>query len=365
MTDFEKLAGENISSLIPYKPGKPLKELERELGISEAIKLASNENMMGVPEKAKQAVKEHLDEMNFYPLGDAFYLKKKLARMLSVSPERLIFGTGSNEIIELLIRTFTKEGESILSYFPSFSVYGIIAKAAGIECKWVPVKDDFYVDFDKIKEAMDESVRIVFLANPNNPTGTYISAEQLEDFIEYVDENTLIALDEAYVEYVDAPDFPNTFKLLEKYPNLISMRTFSKAYGLAGFRIGYAIGHEKCIDMLNRVRQPFNVNMVAQIAAEAALDDKDFLRSSIKNNREGKRYLYKEFERLGLKYIETQSNFILVNVGDGEEVFNKLLTEGVIVRFLGQALKEYVRVTIGTPEQNKIFIDKLSKVLEG
>jgi len=365
MTDFEKLAGENISSLIPYKPGKPLKELERELGISEAIKLASNENMMGVPELAKQAVKEHLDEMNFYPLGDAFYLKKKLARMLNISPERLIFGTGSNEIIELLIRTFTKEGESILSYFPSFSVYGIIARAAGIKCKWVPVKDDLYVDFDKIKEAMDESVRIVFLANPNNPTGTYISAEQLEDFVEYVDENTLIALDEAYVEYVDAPDFPHTFKLLEKYPNLISMRTFSKAYGLAGFRIGYAIGHEKCIDMLNRVRQPFNVNMVAQIAAEAALDDKDFLRSSIKNNREGKRYLYKEFERLGLKYIETQSNFILVNVGDGEEVFNKLLTEGVIVRFLGQALKEYVRVTIGTPEQNKIFIDKLSKVLEG
>jgi|Wag4MinimDraft_11_1082651.scaffolds.fasta_scaffold00014_10 histidinol-phosphate aminotransferase len=365
MTDFRKLAGKDINELIPYKPGKPVKELERELGISEAIKLASNENSLGVPELAKKAVIEHLDEMNFYPYGDAFYLRRKLSSLLEVNPDRLLFGTGSNEIIELLIRTFAKKGDSILSYFPSFSVYGIIAKAAGIECKWIKVKDDFYVDFDKIKENMDEKVRIVFLANPNNPTGTYISAEQLEDFMEFVNENTIVVLDEAYVEYVDAHDFPNTFRLINKYKNLISMRTFSKAYGLAGFRVGYAIGDKEAIDMLNRVRQPFNVNMAGQIAAEAALDDKDFLRKSIKNNREGKKYLYTEFKKLGLKYVETQANFILVNVGDGEKIFNKLLREGVIVRFLGEALKEYIRVTIGTPEQNKIFIDKLNKVLGG
>jgi len=365
MTDFKKLAGKNITELIPYKPGKPIKELERELGIVEAIKLASNENPLGVPELAKEAVSKHLDEMNFYPYGDAFYLKRRLASLLEIEPDRLLFGTGSNEIIELLIRTFAKKGDSILSFFPSFSVYGIIAKAAGIECKWVKLNDDFYVDFDKIKANMDKNVRIVFLANPNNPTGTYISEEELEDFMEFVDENTIVALDEAYMEYVDAHDFPNTLKLLDKYDNLLSMRTFSKAYGLAGFRVGYAIGHKDAIDMLNRVRQPFNVNMAGQIAAEAALDDKDFIRKSIKNNRDGKRYLYSEFEKLGLHYVETQANFILVNVGDGEKIFNELLKKGVIVRFLGEALKEYIRVTIGTSEQNKIFIKKLRKILGG
>ncbi len=363
MIDYKKLAGEKISSLIPYQPGKPIKELERELGIKEAIKLASNENPLGVSQKVIKAVSEALHEMNRYPLGDAFYLRQELSKFLNVAPNQIIFGTGSNEIIELAIRTFVKDGEHVLSYAPSFSVYGIIAQAAGSFCKWVPTAERFKVDFNKLKEAVEPSTRIVFLANPNNPTGVYFSEEELIDFLNFVPKETIVVLDEAYIEYVDAPDFPNSLKLLEKYPNLITMRTFSKAYGLAGFRIGYAVGHPDGIDMLNRVRQPFNVNMVAQIAAIAALEDKDFVRNSIKVNREGKAYLYKQFKELNLDFIETQANFILVNVGDGKKVFDDLLKEGVIVRFLGPTLKEYVRVSIGTQEENEIFIEKLKKVL--
>jgi histidinol-phosphate aminotransferase len=363
MIDYKKLAGEKISSLIPYQPGKPIKELERELGVKEAIKLASNENPLGVSQKVIKAVSEALHEMNRYPLGDAFYLRQELSKFLNVDPNQIIFGTGSNEIIELAIRTFVKDGEHVLSYAPSFSVYGIIAQAAGSFCKWVPTGDRFKVDFKKLKEAVEPSTRIVFLANPNNPTGVYFTEEELIDFLNFIPKETIVVLDEAYIEYVDAPDFPNSLKLIEKYPNLFTMRTFSKAYGLAGFRIGYAVGNPDGIDMLNRVRQPFNVNMVAQIAAIAALEDKDFVRNSIKINREGKAYLYKQFKDLGLDFIETQANFILVKVGDGKDVFEKLLREGVIVRFLGPSLKEYIRVSIGTQKENEIFIEKLKKLL--
>ncbi|MEF3255492.1 MAG: histidinol-phosphate transaminase [Deferribacterales bacterium] len=363
MIDYKKLAGEKINSLIPYQPGKPIKELERELGVKEAVKLASNENPLGVSEKVIKAVTEALKEMNRYPLGDAYYLRQELSRVLNVAPNRIIFGTGSNEIIELAIRTFVKSDEHVMSYAPSFSVYGIIAQANGNYCKWVPTKERFKVDFEKLKASVEPKTRIVFLANPNNPTGVYFTESELVDFLDSIPEETIVVLDEAYIEYVDATDFPNSLKLMEKYPNLITMRTFSKAYGLAGFRIGYAIGHEDAIDMLNRVRQPFNVNMVAQIAAIAALEDKDFVRRSIKINREGKLYLYKAFRNLGLDYIETQANFILVNVGDGKKVFDELLKEGVIVRFLGPLLKEYIRVSIGTQQENEIFINKLKKVL--
>ncbi|MCA1927219.1 MAG: histidinol-phosphate transaminase [Calditerrivibrio sp.] len=363
MIDYKKLAGEKINSLIPYQPGKPIKELERELGIKEAIKLASNENPLGVSEKVIKAVTEALHEMNRYPLGDAFYLRQELSHFLNVDPARIIFGTGSNEIIELAIRTFVKPGEHVMSYAPSFSVYGIIAQANGNSCKWIPTKERFKVDFEKLKDAIEDTTRIIFLANPNNPTGVYFNSDELTDFLNFVPKETIVMLDEAYIEYVDAADFPDSLKLIDKYPNVMTMRTFSKAYGLAGFRIGYAVGNIEGIDMLNRVRQPFNVNMVAQIAAIAAIEDKEFVRRSIKVNREGKVYLYKAFKELGLDYIETQANFILVNVGDGKKVFDNLLKEGVIVRFLGPALKEYVRVSIGTQEENQIFVNKLKKIL--
>lgn len=363
MIDYKKLAGENILKLVPYQPGKPIKEVERELKVKKAIKLASNENPLGIPEKAKKAVIENLDEMNRYPLGDAFYLRKKLSEKLNISGKNLIFGTGSNEIIELLIRTFVKAGETVLSFAPSFSVYGIIAQASGSSCTWVNMTEDFRVDFDSIKKAITEKTRIIFLSNPNNPTGTYFTEEELLNFLDDIRDDIIVALDEAYVEYVDANDFPDSMKLLKRYKNIVIMKTFSKAYGLAGFRIGYAIADEVAIDMLNRVRQPFNVNMLAQIAAEAALDDIDFLRRSIKVNREGKLYLYKVFEELGLKYFPTQANFILVEVGDGKKVFEELLKEGVIVRYLGPNLSKYIRVSIGLEKENKIFAIALKKVM--
>jgi histidinol-phosphate aminotransferase len=363
MIDYKKLAGKNIVELVPYKPGKPVKELERELGIANSIKLASNENPVGPSPKALAAITELMPELSRYPLGDAFYLRETLAKKLGVSGDKLIFGTGSNEIIELVIRTFLKDDEHVLSPAPSFSVYGIISQAAGFSCKWVPVKLDFKFDFQALADAIEDKTRIIFLANPNNPTGEFFTKAELEGFLKKVPEDVIVVMDEAYVEYVDADDFPETVDLLKDYRNLFVMRTFSKAYGLAAIRVGYAIADEEAIDLLNRVRQPFNTNMVAQVAAKAALEDSAHLETVLKENKDGKEFLYAEFEKLGLSYVPTQANFILVKVGEGEKVFNELLKKGVIVRYLGPGLAEYVRVSIGTKEENEIFIAKLKEVL--
>jgi len=363
MIDYKKLAGENIAELVPYKPGKPIKELERELGISNSVKLASNENPVGPSPKALQAITDLMPELSRYPLGDVFYLREALAAKLGVSGDKLIFGTGSNEIIELVIRTFLKDDEHVLSPAPSFSVYGIISQAAGFSCNWVPVKSDFKFDFEALAGAINKKTRIIFLANPNNPTGEFFTKAELEGFLKKVPSDVIVVMDEAYVEYVDAADFPDTLELMKDYRNLFIMRTFSKAYGLAAIRVGYAIGDEEAIDLLNRVRQPFNTNMVAQVAAQAALADEDHLKKVLKENKDGKEYLYAEFEKLGLSYVPTQANFILVNVKDGEKVFNELLKKGVIVRYLGPGLAEYVRTSVGTKEENEIFIEKLKEVL--
>lgn len=363
MINYTKLAGKNIEELVPYKPGKPVKELERELGITDSIKLASNENPVGCSPKAKEAITGLFDEISRYPLGDAFYLRQTVSQFYNVSGEKLLFGTGSNEIIELAIRTFLTDGEHVLSPAPSFSVYGIISQAAGKGCKWVPVKDNFKFDFEALTEAIDEKTRMIFLANPNNPTGEYFTQAELTDFMKKVPSDIIVVMDEAYVEYVDAPDFPDTLAMLDDYKNMFIMRTFSKAYGLAAARCGYVIACEEAIDMMNRVRQPFNTNMLAQVAAKAAMEDSDHLAKVLKENRDGKEYLYSEFEKLGLKYVPTQANFILVNVKDGEKVFNELLKIGVIVRYLGPGLAEWIRVSVGTMEENQIFTEKLAKVL--
>jgi len=363
MIDYKKLAGQNIADLIPYKPGKPIKELERELGISDSVKLASNENPVGCSPKVNQAISDFLPEISRYPLGDVFYLRQSVADFYNVSGEKLLFGTGSNEIIELAIRTFLSDGEHVLSPAPSFSVYGIISQAAGKSCKWVPVKDNFKFDFDALTEAIEPTTRMIFLANPNNPTGEYFTKEELGSFMQRVPEDIIVVMDEAYVEYVDAPDFPDTLSMLDDYKNLFIMRTFSKAYGLASVRVGYVIACEEAIDLMNRVRQPFNTNMIAQVAAKAAIEDCEHLQKVIKENKDGKEYLYSEFEKLGLKYVPTQANFILVNVQEGERVFNELLKEGVIVRYLGPGLSEWIRASVGTMEENRVFADKLNKVL--
>lgn len=363
MTDYKKLAGKEIVDLIPYKPGKPVKELERELGVESAVKLASNENPLGPSPKAIEAAAKFMPEASRYPLGDAFYLRKKMAEKLGVDGNMLLFGTGSNEIIELILRTFLTGDDHVMSYAPSFSVYGLIAQAMRKSCVWVPMKEGFEVDFQELKAKINADTRVIFLANPNNPTGTYFNTDALVDFMEAVPADTIVVMDEAYIEYADADDFPDTLELLKKYSNIVAMRTFSKAYGLAAFRVGYIVAHPECISMLDRVRQPFNVNMLGQVAAEAALDDEEFLERTISENAKGKEFLYNAFEELELEYVPTQANFILVYVGDGEKVFNELLKEGVIVRFLGTGLKHFIRVTVGTEEENKIFIEKLKKVL--
>lgn len=363
MIDYKKLAGQNITDLVPYKPGKPVKELERELGIADSVKLASNENPVGCSPKAAQAVIDLLPEISRYPLGDAFYLRRTVSEFYGIPGDKLLFGTGSNEIIELAIRTFLKDGEHVLSPAPSFSVYGIISQAAGISCKWVPVQKNFKFDFEALAAAIDDKTRMIFLCNPNNPTGEYFTQAELDSFLAKVPNDVIVIMDEAYVEYADAPDFPDTLPMLKDHKNMFIMRTFSKAYGLAALRVGYVIADEEAIDMMNRVRQPFNTNMAAQVAAKAAMEDREHLQKVTTENKNGKKYLYGEFEKLGLRYVPTQSNFILVNVRDGETVFNELLKEGVIVRYLGPGLKEWVRVSVGTMEENGIFIEKLKKVL--
>lgn len=362
MIDYKKLAGENICSLIPYKPGKPVKELERELGVANSIKLASNENPLGCSPKVAEALSEFLPELSRYPLGDAFYLRRTVSDYYGVSGDQLLFGTGSNEIIELAIRTFMKQGEHVLSPAPSFSVYGIISQAAGMSCRWVPVQDDFKLDLDALAGAVNENTRMIFLANPNNPTGEYFTQDELDGFMKKVPADVIVVMDEAYVEYADAPGFPDTIAMLKDYKNMFIMRTFSKAYGLAALRVGYVLACEEAIDLMNRVRQPFNTNMAGQIAAKAAMEDADHLKKVLAENKKGKEYLYAEFEKLGMRYVPTQANFILVQVGNGEKVFNDLLKEGVIVRYLGPGLAEWIRVSVGTEAENKVFIEKLKAV---
>ena len=363
MIDYGKLAGQNILDLVPYKPGKPVKELERELGIANSVKLASNENPVGCSPKALQAIADFLPEISRYPFGDAYYLRQTVAEYYGVSGDKLLFGTGSNEIIELAIRTFLKDDEHVLSPAPSFSVYGIIAQAAGKSCKWVPVQKNFKFDFEALAAGIDDKTRMIFLSNPNNPTGEYFTQAELSDFMSKVPSDVIVVMDEAYVEYVDADDFADSLPVLDTYKNMFIMRTFSKAYGLASARVGYVIACEEAIDMMNRVRQPFNTNMFAQVAAKAAMEDKDHLTMVIKENKDGKEYLYAQFAKLGLEYVPTQANFILVKVGNGEKVFNDLLKEGVIVRYLGPGLAEWIRVSVGTMKENEIFIDKLKIVI--
>ena len=354
---------DHIESLIPYPPGKPIEELRRELGVERIIKLASNENPVGPSPKALEAMKKAVEKVNRYPDGSAYYLKQKLSRKLGVSPGQLILGNGSNEIIELIFRTFYQPGDNVVSAEITFAVYPIIAHAIGAEYRAAPMKNLSY-DMEELAKLIDDNTKFVFISNPNNPTGTYITRNEFENFMKEVPETTLVVLDEAYFEFVERDDYPNGLDYLEEFPNLIVMRTFSKIYGLAGLRIGYGIGSEDIIDYLNRVRQPFNVNLVAQEAALAALDDEEFVTMVRNLTHEGLNWLYSEVEKLGLNYVPSVTNFFLIEVGKGKKVYDALLHKGVIVRPMdGYKLPQYIRVNVGTEEENKIFIDALEEVL--
>jgi histidinol-phosphate aminotransferase len=364
MVDFYRLAQPGITELSPYQPGKPVEELERELGISNIVKLASNENPLGPSPKVTTDLQNHLDELARYPDGSGYLLKERLRVKLGIDPARLTIGNGSNDVLELLARVFLAPGlESVVSEH-SFVVYPLVTKALGAELKVVPAKD-YGQDLEATLAAISDKTRMVFIANPNNPTGTWIDETSLVSFLDQVPDDVIVVLDEAYFEYVEEPGYPDGLSLVEPYPNLVVTRTFSKAYGLAGLRIGYAVSHPDIADLMNRVRQPFNVNSMSLAAALVALEDQDHVKKSVALNSQGMKFLTEACGPMGLGFIPSVGNFLTVDFGrDAMPIYNALLHEGVIVRPIGvYGMPNHLRVTVGLPEENARFVDALQKIL--
>ena len=367
--DLFSLATKGVQSLSPYQAGKPIDELEREYGVTDIIKLASNENPLGPSPKVVSALQGELADLARYPDGNAFALKDALAKKHAVDIEQITVGNGSNDILEILTRAFVTTEHEIIFSQHAFAVYPIVTQAVGAQAVVVPAKNWGH-DLDAMQQAITDKTRVVFIANPNNPTGTWLGKKELSAFLQAIPSHVLVVLDEAYFDFADsdpsAADYPNGIEWLSSHSNLIVTRTFSKAYGLAGLRVGYSISHPDIADILNRVRQPFNVNSLALKAAEVALDDIDYLESGLKLNSQGMVQLISAFEKLNLSYIPSIGNFICVNVGDNAmKVYDDLLYQGVIVRPVGNyEMPEYLRITIGTEKENERFIEALEKVLK-
>jgi len=356
---------EYVKNLIPYIPGKPVEELERELGIQDAIKIASNENPLGPSPLAVDAVAKALGNVNRYPDGDAFYLRNKLAQRLGVKPESLIFGNGSNEVIEIVARTFMKPGdEAVIGEF-AFIVFPIVTQAVGAKAIISPMPELTH-DLRDMFKRITPKTKAVFIANPNNPTGTMVKRGEVEWFLERVPDDIIVVIDEAYFDYVDDPEYPNSLNYQSLGKSIITVRTFSKIYGLAGLRLGFGVSSEEIISYMSRVREPFNVNSLAQVAAIAALDDAEHVRRSKDVNRAGLKYLIQEIKKINLPFTSSFANFILVDLGtDPIPIYSALLREGVIVRpVINYGLKTHIRVTVGLPEENERFIRAIRKVLE-
>jgi histidinol-phosphate aminotransferase len=363
----KKFYKEHISSIRPYEPGKPIKEVERELGLKRVIKMASNENPLGPSRKALRAMRRALREVHLYPESSCFYLKKRLAEELGIGESQLIIGNGSNEIIELLARGFLAEGDQVISSECSFLVYPLIAQACGAEFIQVPMKD-FRYDLRGILERITERTRLIFIANPNNPTGTYVTQDEVEDFLSKVPKEVVVCFDEAYVDFVEAKDFPYLlFHVKTERPNVIVLRTFSKSFGLAGVRVGYGMGSPELVSYLHKIRQPFNVNSIAQAGAAAALDDRLFLWRTRFLVSRGRRYLYRRFKRYGLHFVSSQANFVLIDTGrDADEVFQFFLENGVIIRSMkAYGLPTWIRVSVGRRSENSKFIRILRRLQAG
>jgi len=352
------------ANLIPYTPGKPVEELERELEIKNAVKIASNENPLGPSPLAVKAVEEAIPNLNRYPDGDAFYLKEKLSSKLGISPETLIFGNGSNDVIDIAARTFMKPGDEAIFGEYAFIVYPIVTQAVGAKGVISPMPN-YTHDLRDMYSRITEKSKIIFIANPNNPTGTIVKRAEFEWFLDKVPEDILVLMDEAYFEYVEDKDYPNSLEYHNSGKSIITVRTFSKIYGLAGLRLGYGIAPQEIISNMQRIRQPFNVNSLSQAGAMAAIDDKEHIDKTINVNREGLIYVTQELEKLGIPYDPSFTNFVLIDLGDDPlPVYNSLLKEGVIVRpVIGYGLKTHLRVSIGLPEENEKFIRGIKKVL--
>ncbi|MCC5810324.1 MAG: histidinol-phosphate transaminase [Ectothiorhodospiraceae bacterium] len=371
---FRDLAVEGVRGLQPYQPGKPIEELARELGLEldSIVKLASNENPMGPGTRAINAARDALTEVHRYPDGNGYSLKLALSRHHGVAPECITIGNGSNDVLALLAGAFLDTGREAVFSEHAFAVYPIVTQAVGATArvaKALPEGSDmpFGHDLAAMAAAVGPATRLVFIANPNNPTGTWLESQPLKDFLRAMPDDVIVVVDEAYFEYADADRYPDATQWLSAFPNLVVTRTFSKAYGLAGFRVGYALSHPGIAELLNRVRQPFNVNLVAQAAAEAALADQDYIRQSVAVNGEQRHWLHGKLQALGLTVLPSAANFLCFRVGArADAVYQGLLERGVIVRpVAGYGLPGYLRVTVGLPAENQRFIDALSELLTG
>lgn len=360
--ELSQLAKAHIAALKPYEPGKPVEELERELGISSAVKLASNENPLGPSPRAVAAMRDALETVHRYPDGKSYYLRAALAKHLGVEPEQLVFGTGSDEVLELLAKTFVNTGDEVVFPWPSFAMYPIVTQGMGAKPVAVPLTNRFEHDLDAMAKAVGPKTRLVMVCTPNNPTGTSVGAADLDRFLESIPDSVIAVVDEAYFEYVQREDRADALSWVARRPGTIVLRTFSKAYGLAGQRIGYGVADATLIGLLERARHPFNLNLLGEIGALAALGDTEHIERSVATNTAGIAWLNGELRGLGIDVTPSDANFVLAHAGAG--VYEGLLRRGVIVRPLaGFGLPEHVRITVGTPEENTRLIEALRETL--
>lgn len=361
MAHDKSLVPDHIASIKPYVPGKPIEELERELGITNSIKLASNENPLGPSPRAMEAIRAHVQDVHFYPDGAAYRLKEACADYVGAKFEEVAIGNGSNELLTLIARTFCMPGDHAVISDYSFIAYRIIMQAEGMTWTSTPMKGDFQIDVDAMLDAIEPGrTRLLFIANPNNPTGTYIPREDLERILTTTPEDVVVVIDEAYHEYVQASDYVSAVELRHLRENLIITRTFSKAFGLGGMRVGFAVAPAHLIDYINRVREPFNCNLLGQVAATAALQDMAFISESVKVNEEGRAVVERGLASLGegVRHTPSQTNFLLIHTGrPAGPLYDSMLRKGVIVRpMAGYGLAESLRVTLGTAAQCERFL---------
>lgn len=365
-TDFESLAVEGVQALSPYQPGKPIDELAREFGLAPGsiVKLASNENPLGPSPKALSAIEKTLADLCRYPDGNGFELKQALSDRYGIRPEQITLGNGSNDVLEVITRCFAAPGDEVVYSQYAFAVYPLVTQAIGAKGVSVPARH-YGHDLDAMADAITERTKLVFVANPNNPTGTVHGADAIKAFLDGIPAQVLVVLDEAYCEYLQGDDYVDGLSLLERYPNLIVTRTFSKAWGLAALRVGYSVSSPVIANVLNRVRQPFNVDSIAMAAATAVLTDDDYLQRSRDTNAKGMAQLESAFQEMKLAYIPSAGNFISVEVGEyAAQINQSLMEQGVIVRPIGgYGLPRHLRVSIGLPEENERFIAALAKAI--
>jgi len=360
----EAIHREALDSIASYVPAKSLQKIQKELGLEKIIKLAANENTMGCSPKVREAILESYEKISLYPDGFCSELRSEVSKVYDIEENKLIFGNGSFELLSLVAQTFINPGEESIIPEPSFGWYKVVTLAMDGKIVSVPLKNH-QIDLVEVRNKISEDTKVVWLCNPNNPTGTFFDNEQLENFLKEITSRIVVVLDEAYYEFVTSDKYPDSVALAEKYKNIIILRTFSKVYGLASLRVGYGIAHPEFIDYLNKIRLPINVNATAQAAALASLKDINFKNACIENNNKGKEFYYKEFKELNLEYIPTETNFIMVNVKkDSVWIADEVLKRGISLRpGLEFGMPEWLRISIGKPEENLQVIEKLKEVL--